>query len=68
MQKVVGVDLGTTNSCVSVMEAGNPTVIQSEEGESTHDGGGCAPWQHPGTGLPQECVCRRGCQGGGHAT
>jgi len=35
MTKIIGIDLGTTNSCVSVMEAGNPTVIQSEEGERT---------------------------------
>ena len=35
MAKIIGIDLGTTNSCVSVMEAGNPTVIQSEEGERT---------------------------------
>jgi len=35
MAKIIGIDLGTTNSCVSVMEAGNPTVIQSEEGSRT---------------------------------
>ena len=35
MGKIIGIDLGTTNSCVSVMEAGNPTVIQSEEGSRT---------------------------------
>ena len=35
MGKIIGIDLGTTNSCVSVMEAGNPTVIQSEEGART---------------------------------
>ena len=35
MDKIIGIDLGTTNSCVSVMEAGNPTVIQSEEGSRT---------------------------------
>ena len=35
MSKIIGIDLGTTNSCVSVMEAGNPTVIQSEEGSRT---------------------------------
>ncbi|MBA7593520.1 Chaperone protein DnaK [subsurface metagenome] len=32
MGKVIGIDLGTTNSCVSVMEAGEPTVIPSAEG------------------------------------
>ena len=35
MGKIIGIDLGTTNSCVSVMEAGSPTVIQSEEGGRT---------------------------------
>ena len=35
MGKIIGIDLGTTNSCVSVMEAGTPTVIQSEEGGRT---------------------------------
>tara|TARA_Y100001970_G_scaffold88711_1_gene111993 strand:+ start:7223 stop:9130 length:1908 start_codon:yes stop_codon:yes gene_type:complete len=35
MGKIIGIDLGTTNSCVSVMEAGNPIVIQSEEGSRT---------------------------------
>jgi len=35
MAKIIGIDLGTTNSCVSVMEGGNPTVIQSEEGSRT---------------------------------
>jgi molecular chaperone DnaK len=35
MGKIIGIDLGTTNSCVSVMEGGNPTVIQSEEGART---------------------------------
>jgi len=32
MGKVIGIDLGTTNSCVAVMEAGEPTVISSHEG------------------------------------
>jgi molecular chaperone DnaK len=32
MGKVIGIDLGTTNSCVAVMEAGEPTVIPSQEG------------------------------------
>jgi len=32
MAKVIGIDLGTTNSCVAVMEAGEPVVIPSQEG------------------------------------
>src|SRR5499426_3472388 len=32
MPKVIGIDLGTTNSCVSVMEGGDPVVITNAEG------------------------------------
>ncbi len=35
MSKVIGIDLGTTNSCVSVMEGGKPKVIYSQEGRNT---------------------------------
>lgn len=35
MAKVVGIDLGTTNSCISILEAGEPTVIANAEGSRT---------------------------------
>lgn len=34
MSKIIGIDLGTTNSCVAVMEGGKPKVIYSQEGRN----------------------------------
>src|SRR5690349_6732556 len=33
MAKVLGIDLGTTNSCMAVMEGGEPTVLENSEGK-----------------------------------
>ena len=35
MGKIIGIDLGTTNSCVAVMEGSNPVVITNKEGNRT---------------------------------
>jgi molecular chaperone DnaK len=35
MGQIIGIDLGTTNSCVAVMEGGEPTVVQNSEGQRT---------------------------------
>ena len=35
MSKVIGIDLGTTNSCVSIMEGTQPKVLENAEGART---------------------------------
>ena len=35
MGKILGIDLGTTNSCMSVMEGGEPVVLENSEGART---------------------------------
>ena len=35
MAKVIGIDLGTTNSCVAVMEGTKPKVLENAEGSNT---------------------------------
>src|SRR5438876_10571484 len=45
MAKVIGIDLGTTNSVVAVVEEGNPRVRASQEGSGlTASGGGCTKY------------------------
>jgi molecular chaperone DnaK len=47
MAKVLGIDLGTTNSCMSVMEGGEPVVIPNAEGNADDAvrGGVCQEWR-----------------------
>ena len=42
MAKIIGIDLGTTNSCVAVMEGNTPTVIANSEGSSNDAVDRCA--------------------------
>ena len=35
MGKTIGIDLGTTNSCMAVLDGGDPTVIENAEGART---------------------------------
>jgi len=37
MGKIIGIDLGTTNSCVAVMEGNEPVVIPNSEGKKAGD-------------------------------
>ena len=41
MSKVIGIDLGTTNSCVAVMEGTNAQVIENSEGTRTKNHNPC---------------------------
>lgn len=54
MSKVIGIDLGTTNSCVAVMEGGVPVVISNAEGGRTtpSDSGICRKMENRLVGDP----------------
>ena len=47
MGKVIGIDLGTTNSCVAVFEGSEPVVIANSEGKHTY------PVEHSNPSMPQ---------------
>ena len=35
MSKILGIDLGTTNSCMAIVEAGEPKILENKEGNRT---------------------------------
>ena len=51
MARSVGIDLGTTNSCVAVLEGGEPTVIPNAEGARTTPSVVALGFQQAGKGL-----------------
>ena len=54
MSKVIGIDLGTTNSCVAVLESGDAKVIENAEGKSDNPLG-CRFYQRRGTSRRVGC-------------
>ena len=53
MPKTIGIDLGTTNSCMAVLEGGEPTVIPNREGGRT-----TLSVSDEGPGIPEEDLVR----------
>lgn len=58
MSKVIGIDLGTTNSCVAVLEGGDPKVITNLEGEQA--GAGPQSNAQPGPSASEDDVVDAG--------
>jgi len=72
MAKVIGIDLGTTNSCVAIMEAGDPNVLANSEGSRTtpsvvaftDNGERLAGHRHGGLGADQRERAKAGGEAG----
>ena len=63
MGKIIGIDLGTTNSCVAIMEGGKPKVIENSEGARTTPSViGYAMHRNLFTGTGLGCGMRTNCQ------
>jgi molecular chaperone DnaK len=62
MPKVLGIDLGTTNSCMAVMEGGEPLVLENSEGKRTTPS--VVAFSKTGERLVGEAAKRQACRYG----